>query len=850
MEIFDDKEIAVSLASTEITVSQIVRQTILECSPNTPVHEAAQRMGEAGCSSIVVTDNGVPVGIWTERDAITLDFTSAESAAQPIQSVMSKPVRTVMDDSSLQDLASQFKHEAVRHFLVTDASGKSVGVVSQTDVVLHQGIEYFLRLRNIETVLKNNAVTVEAELELDGAVGLMRQKRVDALLIKYNDDEYGILTERDLVRAVARQQTSCSVGELASRPLLSVSPGCSLYRARSLLTQNGVRHIGVRSEETGEMLGVANFSDILYGMEHVYVDELRSALSERNAALNMSRRNLHLAEKVIDSSLEGIFITDANGVIESVNPAFCSLTGYSEEEVVGKNPSLLSSGRHDEAFYAEMWETLRDEGHWQGEVWNRRKSGEVFPELLTITAIYDEQGVLTNYAALFSDISRLKENEERIRNLAYYDPLTNLPNRRLLYDRLSMALAHAHRNQGRLAVVFFDLDRFKDINDSRGHAVGDSLLQEVARRLQLAVREDDTVARMGGDEFVAVLTEVTNKQYVMSVAERIIEGIKQPLQLGDEKIQVTCSLGVSIYPEDATEIEALLQNADAAMYRAKELGRDQAQLYSRSLELHTMAPPSLEAALHEALENKELSVQLQPLFLTDDEGVYGAEALLRWHHPEMGWIPPNDFLPLAEEYGLGLPITEFVLRRVCEQIAHWNREGREVTMVSINIPAGQFHSHDLLNVTRQVLEQHQIHPGQIYFELSERILAENMLEVIAIMHALREMGVGLMVDDFGTGHSSLTSLRDFPVEKLKIDRFFVQNIDSKPKDAALVSALIQLGHSMGMKVVAKGVERQEALDKLRQYNCDLVQGFYYSEAIDTDSFAERYLPLRDVASDG
>lgn len=841
MEILDDKEIAVSLASAEISVSQVIRHNILECPPNTPVHEAARLMSEARCSSIVVTEKNRPIGIWTERDALAFDFTSAKSAEQPIENVMSWPVLAVSENSSLQEVASQFLHEAVRHFLVVDSSGQPVGVVSQTDVVLHQGVEYYLRLRSIDTVLKNRVSVVEETATLDEVTESMRRNRTDASLVHYLDGEYGILTERDLVKLIAQRRTSCVVGPLASRPVLKVPASCSLYRARNLLTQNGVRHIGVYAEKSGGMLGVVSFSDILYGMENLYVEELRQALSERDRAYSLSQRNLHLAEKVIESSLEGIFITDANGVIESVNPAFCRLTGYSVDEVIGKNPSLLSSGRHDDSFYAEMWRTISKEGHWQGEVWNRRKNGEVFPELLTITAIRDDQSNVTNYAALFSDISKLKENEEYIRSLAYFDPLTSLPNRRLFYDRLGMALAHAHRNNGRLAVIFVDLDHFKQINDNQGHTAGDMLLQKVAAGLQDVVREDDTVARMGGDEFVVILSAINGREYVIEIVERIIDRIKQPLQLMKGRAQITCSLGVSIYPEDGTNIDSLIQNADAAMYRAKELGRNCYQLYSSTFNLQAMKNGALAEALCQALEKEELSVQLQPLFLTVSEGLYGAEALLRWHHPQLGWISPNDFLPVAEACGLADSIGEYVLRRVCGQLTQWNREGRQVRMVSVNILTSQFHSEKFLEFVRQLAEEYDVLPGQLFFELKEPILADDAEEVIRIMRALRDLGICIAIDDFGSGHLSLNSLSAFPVDKLKIDRVFVQNIDNKPKDAALVSALIQLGHSLGMQVVAKGVERQAPLAILRQYECDAVQGFYYSKALEAERFAECYL---------
>jgi len=845
MKLLAEEEIDVTLASEEVSVAQIIQGAILVCAPDTPVQQAAERMSSARCSSIIVSDGSGAVGIWTERDALAIDFSSDEALNQPISAVMSHPVKSIPHDISLQSVASRFLSDGVRHYLVVDDEGEPVGVISQTDVVLNQGIEHYLRLRNVDSVLKENTLVAFEDENLGEVAGRMRRQHSDAVMVRYADGSHGILTERDLVRLIAQRMTSSSVGELASRPLLTVANNCSLFRARSLLVQNRVRHIGVCSEQ-GEVLGVISFTDILFSMEHIYVQELRQALAERDQALKRSQRNLHLAERVIESSLEGILTTDIDGVIESVNPAFTRLTGYTKEEAIGKTPALLSSGRHDNDFYDEMWRRIKVEGHWQGEVWNRRKNGEVYPELLTITAIRDEGGELTHYAALFSDITKLKENEQRIRSLAYYDPLTNLPNRRLFHDRLSVAISHAHRNQSQLAVIFVDLDRFKRINDSLGHAVGDQLLQQFTARLQSAVREDDTVARMGGDEFVILLSEIESVDHVVHVARRIIEQSIQPMELGGRELVVTCSLGISLYPDDATDIDNLIQNADTAMYRSKEMGRNSYQLYSPAMNIHSLEHLALEVALRKALEQGELSVQLQPLVDAHSEKVISAEALLRWHSPSLGWIPPSDFIPLAEETGLIVPISKFVLQCVCEQLSRWNSEGRESISVAVNVSAIQFRSKHFIEATREIIDGCNMRPEQLCFELTESMLVEDAVDNIRTMTALREMGIRLAVDDFGTGYSSLNYLRRFPIDKLKIDRAFIRDVDSNEQDAALVSAVIQLGHSLGMKVVAEGVEREEQLEVLRHHDCDLIQGFYYSVPIVPELFADQYLPVIKV----
>ncbi len=846
MEIISDEESTLSLASSEIHVKEIIRRRLLECAPSMPLFEVARLMSEAQCSAVIVTEQKKPVGIWTERDALAVDFSLTETLNQPIGTLMSQPLKSVSGDASLQDVATRFLNEGGRHYLVVGDEGQVLGVVSQTDVVLHQGIEHYLRLRNVDSVFKEGQPTVSEVDNLGAVASRMRQAQSDAALVRYNSGDYGIVTGRDIVRLIGRQLTDCCIGEIASRPLLTIPGESSLYRARSLLVKNGIRHIGVLDKK-GDVRGLISLSEILFGVKNVYVQELRQALAERDRALQHSQRNLYLAEKIIESTLEGIIVTDTEGFIVSVNPAFTRLTGFSAEEVIGKTPAILRSGRHNEKFYAEMWRQIREAGCWQGEVWNRRKTGEVFPELLTITGIRDEVGELTHYAALFSDISEMKDNEERIRNLAYYDLLTHLPNRRLLHDRLGVAIAHAHRSQGRLAVIFIDLDRFKRINDSLGHSVGDKLLQEVARRLQVSVKEDDTVARMGGDEFVILLGDVEDIEDVVQVARRIIDAMGQPIAINGQELVITCSVGVSVYPDDGTSLESLIHNADSAMYRAKEAGRNSYQLYSPAMNAHSLEHLALEVMLRKAIQEGELSVHFQPLFDARNEVIVSAEALLRWHSPTMGWVPPSDFIPLAEETGLIAQIGEFVLHSVCRELKRWHELGYEGVSVAVNVSAIQFRSKDFLEATRAILEQYAIQPGQITFELTESMLVEDAVENIRTMNALRAMGIRLAVDDFGSGYSSLNYLRRFPVDTLKIDRAFIRDIDTNEQEASLVAAVILLGHSLGLKVVGEGVEREEQLRMLQGHGCDIIQGFHYSGAIDSATFEQTYLPAQTGA---
>ncbi len=824
-----------ALISSEVTVGQIVRGSILECAPDLVLHEAARRMSIARVSSILVVEDDVPVGIWTERDALAIDFDHPDSFNRPIRDAMSAPVRTVTRDLSLQELAVRFRDEHMRHYLVVDEHGRRCGIVTQTDVVLNQGIEHYLKLRKLDSIVKGSLQPLPESALLGEAVRQMRNAAQDAVVVAYDDGSYGILTERDLTRLVAERAGNRSVGELASRPLITVSEDASLYHVRCMLSDRRVRHVGVMRRD-GSLADLVSFADILSGMELVYVHELQHALRERDMALNASQRNLHLAEKVIESSLEGILITDDKARIISVNPAFTRLTGYRPEEVIGRNPSLLNSGRQSPEFYREMWAQLSAEGQWQGEIWNRRKSGELYPELLTITAIKDRDGTLTNYAAVFSDISQLKENEAHIRHLAYFDPLTGLPNRRLLEDRLQVALAHAHRNRNRAAVLFIDLDRFKRINDSLGHEVGDQLLMEIARRLCACLREDDTVARMGGDEFIAVLSDLTDPDDAAHTATRIIESLRRPVQVDGHELTVTTSIGISIFPDDSRDPVALIKNADTAMYRAKDEGRNAFQLYQPAMNARSLEHLALESALHRALAREELVLHFQPLVHVEAGRTVAAEALLRWMHPDLGLVPPADFIPLAEETGLIVPIGEWVLRTACLQHARWREAGHGELRMLVNISARQFRDEGFTAMVARVIAETGMPAAQLTLELTETMLMDGSERIIGVLDGLRALGVRLALDDFGTGYSSLAYLKRFPIDELKIDRLFIRDIDRNPDDAAIAEAIIKLAHSLGLRVVAEGVESAEQLAILAQHGCDLAQGFHFSKPVEAAKF--------------
>ncbi|MGM0692331.1 MAG: EAL domain-containing protein [Pseudomonadota bacterium] len=835
--------------TTDLAVERIMHTGLLTCTPDTPLCEAAARMAERRCSSMLVVQGGQVVGIWTEHDSLFVDFADPEAVKRPIERVMSHPVATIHPTTPVGQAALRFSAERRRHLLVVDDADTPLGILSQTDMALNQGLEPYLRLREVGTAMRNRPLLLEGELSLNEAARRMRRGGCDAAVVVVDPGrQLGILTERDLVRFVACHPGDTGIGELASRPLLTVGVEDALIHARDLLIDRRVRHLGVL-DDRGEVVGLLGFQDLLAGAEHLYLEDLREALEQRDQALARSRKNLQLAERVIDSSLEGIIITDAATRIEFVNPAFTHMTGYSLEEAAGRTPAMLSSGRHDGDFYRDMWQTLQARGYWRGEIWNRRKSGQLFLELLTITAIHDDQGEVTNYAALFTDITHIRENEEQVRRLAYYDPLTRLPNRRLLEDRLDLAMRHAHRHQQRLAVIFLDLDHFKQVNDALGHAVGDELLVKVSRRLRGHLREDDTLARQGGDEFIVLIHEVEEVDDVTRVARRLVESVSAPFEVGGQVFRVGCSLGISLYPDDGEDVEVLVRHADAAMYRAKQEGRNTYRLFRAEMHRQDHCRLELETALRNTAETGAgLAVHYQPLFERDTGALQGAEALLRWHHPAFGHVSPGDFIPLAERSGLILPLGARLMQLVARQLRDWLADGLAPPRIAINLSARQFWQRDLVAQVRALHAEHELPSGQIGFELTESVLLDKHQEALAILEGLREMDCRIAIDDFGTGYSSLSYLQDLPVTTLKIDRSFIQGLGDSRGSAAIVAAVTGLAKELGLRVVAEGVETQTQLQALSRYHVNLVQGFLTGRPVTAEVFAERYLAAQGPSS--
>lgn len=561
--------------------------------------------------------------------------------------------------------------------------------------------------------------------------------------------------------------------------------------------------------------------------------EAFNALAE---SLQTSVNQVKLSAQVFVNSNEAIVITDQENNIIQINNTFTEITGYALEDVVGKNPRVLKSGKNDPDFYRAMWDTLLRTGHWQGEVTDRRKNGEIYQKWLSINLVRGEKGEITNYIGLFSDLTERKASYARIQRLAHFDALTNLPNRALLNDHLDLCIAQAKRNQTRLAIIFLDLDRFKKVNDSLGHHAGDLLLQAVAERLKDCVRETDTVARLGGDEFVILLSSISEPNDAARVAQKVVDSIANPFTLDGSEASIGTSIGIGIYPDNGLDHAALIKNADAAMYHAKENGRNNFQFFSSAMNEHAFERLSLENDLRRALKRDELFLHYQPQIDVQTGKVVGVEALIRWQHPEQGLIPPNQFIPLAEECGLIAPIGDWVVKTACAQNKAWQEEGLPAIVVAVNISAQHFQQKNFKELIAKTLADTNLAPAFLELEITESAIMDNAESMLEMLHSLKEMGVLLAIDDFGTGYSSLSYLKDFPIDKLKIDRSFVQNITSDSGSNVIAKTIINMGHSLNLKVIAEGVETPEQLASLRELLCDEIQGYHFSRPISAQDF--------------
>ena len=572
---------------------------------------------------------------------------------------------------------------------------------------------------------------------------------------------------------------------------------------------------------------------------HAQLDCVKSKSQVRIILTDITERKLAEEElriaAVAFSSQNGMLITDPDGVIQRVNSAFTQLTGYTASEAIGKTPAMLHSGRQGPLFYQQMWAELKEKGYWQGEIWNKRKCGEIYPEILTISAINSPGQVITHFVGNFTDITESKQAEAEIHRLAYYDPLTNLPNRRLLQDRLAQAIVATARSEMFGALFFIDLDHFKALNDSRGHDVGDLLLVDVAVRLRECVREKDTVARQGGDEFVVLIVDLSlsaNEAAILAaqLGDKLREALAAPFNLKGYEYHCKNSIGVGLFHAQDS-VEELFKQADLALYQAKNSGRDKLRFFEPAMQDAMDQRSMLEAALHKVVMLNQLRLYYQPQ-IDINHRVVGVEALVRWQHPQRGLVPPDDFIPLAEDTGLILPIGRWVLESACSQIKTWaDVEQTSNLQIAVNVSARQFRQPDFVEQVKKVLSDSGAKPARLKLELTESMLLEDIKDTIAKMHAIKKLGVIFSLDDFGTGYSSLSYLAQLPLDQIKIDKSFVRNLPGVKNDETIARAIITMGLGLNLNVIAEGVETESQREFLEALGCHEYQGYLFSRPL-------------------
>lgn len=599
----------------------------------------------------------------------------------------------------------------------------------------------------------------------------------------------------------------------------------------------------------GSCIWISENAHIVYGArgEFICYEGTVRDITERKR----TEAHLQLMAMVFSNSNEAIIVTDASNRIVATNPAFTTLTGYQPEEVMGRNPRLLSAGKTPVEVFSDMWSSLHRDGAWQGELWDRKKSGEAYPKWLSISLVRDDEGRIVNHIGSFIDISELKATQERIQHLAHHDTLTNLANRFSLHEKLAQAIAFCKRNHMQLALMLIDLDRFKTINDTLGHQAGDELLVQVAQRLSNAVRESDIVARLGGDEFVVALPGIGSPADAAHLADEITREISAPYLIGGQELRTSPSIGICVYPGDGTEIGDLLKNADVAMYHAKAKGRGNYQFFTEDMNIATTARMSLESDLRQAIARGEFLLHYQPQLDLRSGTIVGVEALIRWQHPGRGLVSPADFIPIAEECGMITAIGDWVLEEACRQLKVWQERGLAHLRMSINLSTGQFLDKTLPSRIHELLASNGLSAERLDLEVTESMSMASPDESISVMKTLSSSGLTLSIDDFGTGYSSLAYLKLLPIHTLKIDRSFVKDIETDPNDADICDVTVLLAHKLGLEVVAEGVETEAQLKFLHSIGCEKIQGYLISKPLPADqaeSFIRNNPPITDLGT--
>ena len=830
--------------SDPLTVGTLSPEKVLSCAPDLPLGRAVALMKDNNCSSIVVVRSNKPVGIITEKDILSLPADSHSALIAPIENRMSRPAHTISVHASQQTAIVRMRDLNVRHLITVDEQGHLAGIISQTDLIRQVAVSKALSANDVETAIRSSTLFVDAQISVQDLRLKMHLEKCDnAIVTGFNPDlpsaqQTGIITERDILRHLVEGRDAQTAGDIATRPVKMVTHDVNLNEARNIMLRDKIRHLVVRNRHK-EVIGVLSFADLLQFIEQDYFSHLRTLTEDRNSDGAKARRSLLLARKLIETSPDCVMVCNALGAIEAINPAFTRVTGYQAEEVIGQNPRFLQSGRQNKAFYKKLWTDVLRTGKWEGEIWNRRKSGEVYPEWLSIMAIRDADGTTSHYASIFTDISGREKNREDILRLAHTDELTGMPNRRRFSELLSHHIGRSRHHGMRLTVIMLDIDNFQRVNSALGHTDGDDVLIEVARRIGRELGPDAVVARVGADEYAAILPDIDTANEARMLSERLLGRLGEPhLTRKGTDLYLSASIGIACFPEDANDTSTLLRNAELAMMQAKEQGRNRVSRYSRGLHAKKGEALALETALRHALDNQEFYLAYQPQFDACSQELCGVEALLRWTTPDGTIIPPSTFIPIAEEIGIIGELGRWVMRTACRQLVNWRKQGLLNLRLAVNVSVQQFYGTvDFAEQLRAILLDKGLAANRLEIEITESLFMRNIDDMRAKLQRVHDLGVKISLDDFGTGFSSLSYLRSLPFDSIKLDRSFVLDIDDGKDGQALALTIINMAKNLDKTCVAEGVENHHQLSFLRNAGCDLIQGYLLGKPMSAEDIS-------------
>jgi diguanylate cyclase (GGDEF)-like protein/PAS domain S-box-containing protein len=802
-------------------VTSVMRRSTISLPPEASLQEALDLMQSLRYTCIVVIENKFPVGIVTERDVVRFYSRDPKQIATPLREIMAHPVLTTAVDTCINKAAELMSAAKIRHLVVVDASGNVAGLISEHDLTLTAMLCLVDEKLETNTFLRTLINTIPDLVWLKSPDGIFLacnppfERMIGAKEAEIvGKTDYDFLS-KELADAFQKHDLKAMTGGTPCINEAWLDFAVDGYRGLFETVKTPMR------DKQGSIIGILGIARDI-------------------SALKKADENQRLAASVFDNCQEAILIADTDNKIVAVNHAFTQITGYSKEDVIGQNPKLLNSGRQSKAFYSLMWQSLQRYGLWRGEIWNRRKSGEIYAELLSIATICDDNGKIQRYVAVFSDISMLKEHEAELNRAANYDALTGVPNRRLLTDRLQQAIARTQHHNRILAICYMDLDGFKHINDQYGHEVGDQLLMEVTQRLQQVLRAEDTLARLGGDEFVLLLNGRAFERDYYPVLDRILSIVATPINYETHELALSASVGVTFYPNNNADGDTLLRHADQAMYIAKQTGKNQYHLYDTEYDQRINSLQAARKRFVEGLEDGELELFYQPKIELRTRRMIGVEALIRWRHPERGLLSPGAFLPILENSDLEILLGEWVTDSALAQLSAWNRDGIELE-VGINISTRHLQSSDFVQrLAHKMARYPELPHNRLQIEILETAALEDFVQSTEAIKSCRKLGVSFALDDFGTGYSSLAYLRKLSVEVLKIDQSFVSGMLTDEGDRAIVEGIIALAKTFGRKTVAEGIDRPELIPVLADIGCTHGQGYGIARPMPVDMLMAWY----------